>query len=504
MQLRKTPSIRLSVALISLLAACDMSGEDLDGEGIDDGSSALLAADDDDLFGGEALVDGAGELAPGDVDTSAAVALASVTLTASDADIVNPERGYYAGVNLLAPSVTNMRAAGHSIGLAIVRLDAYKSTSIDAAFLSKLTAGFKTVRAAGVKVILRFTYNAGYTGDASLARITGHLAQLKPLLVDNADVIVAMQAGFIGAWGEWHSSTNGLDNTASRAAVLKAILAALPSSRAVQIRTPMYKDAALPGGPLSPLEAFNGSNRARVGHHNDCFLASSSDFGTYAAPADQWKDYVAQDSEFLPVGGETCAVNAPRSDCAAALAEMQALQFSYLNKEYKQEVLARWDSQGCGSGIRRRLGYRIAATRASYSAKVAPGGELLFNVDLKNTGFAAPFNKRPIYVVLRKGTRLYTAKLSRTDVRTLGPGTTSLALRLRVPYATPAGTYELGLWMPDQFTSLRHDPRYALQLANLGTWDAVAGFNILTRALNVDPAAGGSVVTTATLFEQIL
>ena len=39
-------------------------------------------------------------------------------------------------------------------------------------------------------------------GDAPKNIVLNHIAQLKPLLQDNADVIACMQMGFIGTWGE--------------------------------------------------------------------------------------------------------------------------------------------------------------------------------------------------------------------------------------------------------------------------------------------------------------
>ena len=79
-----------------------------------------------------------------------------------------------------------------------------------------LNSIFADIREAGVKAIIRFAYNQGpypdSEPDASKAQILRHIEQLAPLLQNNADVIAWLEAGFIGAWGEWHTSTNGLDN----------------------------------------------------------------------------------------------------------------------------------------------------------------------------------------------------------------------------------------------------------------------------------------------------
>jgi hypothetical protein len=439
------------------------------------------------------------------LDLAATAPLTTTTLTASDVNIMNPERGYYRGVNLLDPNQPkSVRAAGYTMGIAIVRLDAYKTSAIDAAFIAKLNTGFAAVRAAGIKVVLRFTYNSGYTGDATKDRILQHIGQLKQLMIDNQDVIAVVQAGFIGAWGEWHSSTNGNDTTANRSAVLTALLAAVPSARTVQIRTPMFKEAIMPGGPLSPTEAWSGSNRARTGHHNDCFLASSSDFGTYSSPVDTWKDYVGNDGTYTAVGGETCAVSS-RSTCATAPAEMEALGFSYLNYEYNRAVLDTWETGGCGSSIRRRLGYRFTASSVSHTTAVAPGGELSLSVTLKNSGYAAPYNARPVYVVLSQGTTRYVTRLKGRDGRRWIPGAISVAAKLRVPASAPVGTYEVGIWMPDAASKVFNDPRYAIQFANAGTWNATTGVNVLSKAVKIDRAAtGGTIDPTATTFAEIL
>ena len=58
----------------------------------------------------------------------------------------------------------------------------------------------------------------------------------------------------------------------------------------------------------------------RIGFHNDCFLASDDDFGTFLSnPLSLDEDYLAADSQYVPVGGETCAVNPPKSEWPSAM-----------------------------------------------------------------------------------------------------------------------------------------------------------------------------------------
>lgn len=435
------------------------------------------------------------------------VPLVTIEFSGSTAELLNPERGFYVGYNLVgasASSAADIRARGHSLAIALVRLDAYRTTALPASFLTSLETGFRSVRGAGLKVVLRFMYNSGYEADASRAQILAHLTQLAPVLAANSDVISVVQAGMIGAWGEWHSSTNGLENDADRTAILNALLAAVPVHRSVQIRTPMVKEKAFPGGPLLEDEAYTESSRARVGHHNDCFLASASDYGTYASPVDYWEGYSAEDGRFTAIGGETCAIYEPKTNCATAVETMRAGHWSYLNAQYNRDVLAVWETDGCDGEIRDRLGYRFSLVRASHTERVAPGGELLVDVDLVNSGFASVYNRRPVELVLTDGTNRRVVKLAEQDVRRWAPGdTTKLSARLRIPADLPAGTYALALRLPDDAGTLAADARYAIQLANDGVWDAATGDNVITRGLVVDADAPGPRDLTARAFTEL-
>ncbi len=450
----------------------------------------------DDSPGGD---DGAGGAPDGEQPGAEGPTITADFVEATN-QLVNPERGYYVGLDLLdGDGAGQVRASGHTLAIAIVRLDDYRDRALDSALLGALRAGFANVRAAGIKVILRFTYNSSFADDAPRSRILGHINQLAPIMSDYSDVIAVVQAGFIGAWGEWHSSTNGLDNDADRGAILGALLAAVPASRTVQIRTPMFKDAILPGGPIDEDEAWSDEDRARVGHHNDCFLASEDDFGTFASPVAEWENYVEQDGRYLPIGGETCALNAPKTDCEQAMAFMQAQHWSYLNEEYNQSVLDAWDAQGCGDEIRRRLGYRLALASATWNEAVAPGGVLRVDLVINNRGFSAPFNRRPIFLVLRHGDQRWQVELSDRDARQLQPGRNTITAHLQIPADAPeADDYQLALWLPDDEPGLRDDPRYSIRLANKSVWDESDGSNVITRALRVDESAPGAVDPDAT------
>src|SRR6185503_5544332 len=136
----------------------------------------------------------------------------------------------------------------------------------------------------------------------------------------------------------------------------------------------------------------------RVGHHNDCFLASATDMGTYQQQGE--RDYAVSDSAFVPIGGETCAVYPARSECAPAMAEMALLRFGFLNISYHPDVIQSWRNGGWFGQIACRLGYRLALLRHESPPTLRAGETLSVALKLVNDGYARPPNPRGVELVL--------------------------------------------------------------------------------------------------------
>jgi hypothetical protein len=408
----------------------------------------------------------------------------------------NPERGFH-GTFEEGQSPSFIRTNGMSLARILIRLDDYRARDLDATKLSSIAADLGRVRTAGLKVVLRFTYNFPNTypsndPDAPLSRVLAHISQLTPVLRANADVIDTLQAGFIGLWGEWHGSSNGLDtNLTAQRQIVDALLTALPPSLGVQLRYP-NAITDLYGAPLTSSEAFTGTAKSRIGLHNDCFLASETDMGTYgrtstgvgASPA-AGKAFIAQIGQFTPIGGETCAVNPPRSQCTTAKAELEQMHYSYMNLDYHRDVLDSWRAGGCFDEIARRIGYRFVLKSAAHTASVARGGAASLQLVLRNVGYASPHNPRPLFLVI-EGNGHRRAIALPDDLRRWLPGADlSVSRTVAIPADLPAGTYSLGLWLPDPSASLQARSDYSIRLGNVGVWNAVTGTNMLTTRLTV-------------------
>ena len=436
------------------------------------------------------------------------------TYTYSDAFLLNPERGFFTPYELPGtPGFSPLRATGNTLVHLNIRLDDWRETDIPQDVLDGLDSNFGDIREAGIKAIIRFAYNQGpypdSEPDASKSQILRHIEQLTPLLQKNADVIAWVEAGFIGAWGEWHTSTNGLDNLTDKHDILTALVAAIPD-RYVQVRYPANIIEMYP----APMDAV----KARVAHHNDCFLSSNTDVGTYERDGtitiERDQKYLAELTRFTPMSGETCAPFPPRSECANAIQEMELLHFSAINEAYHKGILRSWEEGDCLQEITDRLGYHLSLISADFNEQVRPGGLLNLTVNITNSGFAALMNPRPLFVVLvpspsgrgvsegqDQGEFLIKLEL---DPRTWQPGNSSFIASIRLPSKMAEGDYNFALWLPDEAETLQANPLYAVQFANEGIWDEASGYNILGQVA-VDSSVTGSYKSTKVMqVEQLL
>lgn len=475
------------------------------------------------------------------------------TYTVSTEEFANPERGFYVQADSYAsaPSTVTTSLASYRINgknspgntynakisllLRVFYLDTFVNAPITTNFLNAMQADFNSIRAQGCKAIVRFAYNQDQTSpfaEPSKARILAHIEQLQPVLKQNADVIAVLQQGFIGAWGEGYYTdifyTAGqatAQNWTSRTEVLNALLVALPAERMIQVRVPQHKQKYVYGvtaptsaAPLSALEAFSGSNAARIGFHNDCYLADETDFGTFSdydvgggtslQDIANLRNYLAQDTRYTPMGGETCAINPPTDDCASAGGgadtDMAVSHYSFLNQGYNADVNDDWAAQGCIENIKRRLGYRLHLVSSRARTEAQPGQTIPLTLEFTNAGFAALYNPRGIELVLRHSVsgQKYFAELSRdTDARRWLPGSNHvLNAPLALPTNLPAGNYDLLLNLPDPAPTLYAMIPYTVRLANsnalssggamLGdVWETNTGYHRLRQTLTINATA---------------
>lgn len=419
----------------------------------------------------------------------------------------NPERGFSVGYyseneDSPAPLSYFQEAREQNITLihAIYNLSKYRNKELSQTYLNFVANNFETARKAGVKLFVRVTYSQNVDQpDAPKDIMLRHLEQLKPILQANYDVIAFMDAGLIGAWGEWHHSTNGVDNIQDEKTIVSKLLSVLPSERMVALRYPRDKVAIYGNSnPLSPTEAFNATYRARTGAHNDCFVANSHDWATYlnsdgSSDPEKYKNFLNLDNRYVVQGGETCQTS-EYDDCPNVLKELETMRWSQLNAVYEPNVLQGWKNQGCMEQIKQRLGYRFRLIDSYIPDRVKPAATFSMDFQVTNDGWASPYNPRNLEIVLRnrqtgkeyylpiaEAVRLWMPKEIK-KVKVVGG----------IPANMPPGEYQVLLNLPDPTSKLYGRPEYSVRLANQNVWEASKGYNSLLRTVIIDPNAAGN------------
>ncbi len=306
--------------------------------------------------------------------------------------LLNPERGFYrytetrasSPMPLTADVLEWIRSEGRTLIFRYFFLDEFLDAPISESFLQQIEEDFAAMRAAGMKVVARFAYTdqlpaaPPYLDAPPLPQLLSHIDQLKPLLQDNSDVLLTLQNGFWGVWGEnCYSDAYGsiadapltAQNWSDRRAVTDSLLAVLPGGRLLSLRYPLLKAGFygfdIPADSLAAAEAYSGNAKSRTGYHNDCFLVAANDF-TFENTETE-KPYWETESRYTIMGGESCGDNPLYTNCVNALTDLENAHWTYLNDYYHPDVLDRWAAEGCLPEIKSRLGYRLSLKRGIYS-----------------------------------------------------------------------------------------------------------------------------------------
>ena len=446
-------------------------------------------------------------------------------------------------------------------GLTLVQaycyLDKFMAQPVSEEKLALLQRSLDVLRTKGLKALLRFAYEKemNQAEGPGVETILGHMEQLAPVLEKNKDVIYVLQAGFVGAWGEWHSSAQHLEQDHENLAALMArLLEILPPDRMTQVRVPKYKRWVLESPRFNAYQvismetAFSGVPAARIGFHNDGFLAGNTCGGTwteaplFSSPGNPEFDYMTAESLFVPVDGELFWSDiSGRVDGFQAAVRMRlhhyasfSLAHSYSEREGATYGMDIWMKtpitreqaeaarlpvsdgyfQDLDGGLAQRtqfeyirdhLGYRLELQRASFIATPQAGAPLRLEVTLINRGFATLTNPRRVLLVLISPQgAVHTFELPGVDVRRWYPHQPgdvnyvplnhTITLLNNIPDDLAPGWYSIGLWLPDASESLRMRPEYAVRVANgnVPFWtsdEGMYGINLL-GTVQVLPAGG--------------
>lgn len=433
-------------------------------------------------------------------------------------NFANPERGFYNrrgvtfndGNHPTPPSAESMEAARIRSNATLTQFLVYftefrENPTLPDYVLDYMRQSFANHREAGVKTVLRCAY--GDSGkDAKVAIVESHIKQLKPIFQEYADVIYTVEAGWVGACGEWANGdgTGFEGNAASRARVVSALLDAFPQDIQILLRTPGYKRQVLAEmwgrsytkrDSITAETAFNGSAVSRIGGHNDCYMATGNDAGTYGSNDDrqQWRD----DSRYTVMGGETCTIAGYEKYCNCTVApdRMVGEHWSYLNIDYSQDVQNVWRAEGCFDEFVRRMGYRLTLHGVSFEGDFKAGSTVNMKLRLSNVGYACLMRERKLEFVLVDDANPANRTVWVSDVdprRWEAAHSYTLEESLKMPdNLSSSGSYTLYLNLPDISKNLHDNPLYSIRLANKGVWNATLGMNEIVHLSPSDKPGDG-------------
>ncbi len=337
-------------------------------------------------------------------------------------------------------------------------LTEYKDTAtLPTVVFDNLDIIFSELKKEGMKAVLRFAYQEDMNRkeeQASQSVMLSHMNQLAPALEKHKTLIHTVEAGFLGAWGEWHSypghSWSNQEQISNQyfdgKTILKAILNMVPDEIYVQARYPGINDLLDNSDP----------DKQRLGSNNDAFFGyrSLGEGWPYTEMGNDACQKANAISLKAPMGGEFfwgC-----QWDKADVTAEQAIRMFAYFNQnsfsifhnsfEGTPEVagsgegalwfatsregdMSKWARVGVtaeqlknwgafvspsyfknssGSSayrnafeyVRDHLGYRIEAKNLSISAGMAKSSTVSLSMNLVNYGFSAAYNMTGEFVVL--------------------------------------------------------------------------------------------------------
>ncbi len=266
-------------------------------------------------------------------DENPAAAVKTITYTPDFATIFsNPERGFchYIGIQTpnsfpnsdilfsYRPYLTSgaVGAITSRIMHSYIYLGNYVDTpTLPQVLLDDLASGLTEVRREGMKINLRCAYTMSMDRlvDVPLDIIMSHMKQINKVISANADVVLAIEAGYFGPHGEWHDNpyttwedrtgTPNPEGKSARATLVKGILETTPDNIKVVIRYPDYLKELLENDILTEAE------KNRLGFHNDGIAQREDDGGTYPPDIQAWRKYAygltTSDGFHRYYGGET-------------------------------------------------------------------------------------------------------------------------------------------------------------------------------------------------------
>jgi hypothetical protein len=365
------------------------------------------------------------------------------------------------------------------------------------AMLAGIDAGIASFARSGMRLLIRFIYSAGESGrDAPIDLIATHIDQLAPILLKNRDLIFALEAGFIGNWGEWHHSTNGNDSDAAHKVILDKELSYFKGVFPILVRYP------------AGMIAYTGSSSPPdgLGIHDDFYGGGDRDGGTWDPCHPNSGSCLSNqtESQLMTYGEQVSTTSMFVADVGQSIQSLQScagldtysyrfhLQMISLHLDAGPAVVDFLRTNGCLTSLLNKAGTRIELQKTVLIGNSSANGSMSVGLTLVNAGYGRVVRPRPVTLVfVSNGAVVGQVPISLQDLdlrqlvasAAMTPKTFQFTVTL--PASLPTGrAVTVALAIPDPAPSLTPQVVYNLPLNSLDAagraiFDATTGYNTI-------------------------
>ncbi len=444
-----------------------------------------------------------------------------IDYTESTDTLSNPGAGYTSTLwYTCKPGNTPVKNPSGNLVLMFINIGAFSSGSngvknedgsytegtdldLDQTFFDGLRGTFENCRRNGCTMALRFRYDEnGKTNPepATFDQVLRHINQIKAsgLLEEYKDILMFVETGFVGAWGEQHSGK--YTSLEYKAKLVDAMLDLVPDDIPITVRTPntFAKWAGIQQSEIDGWISEPGSDAARIGMYNDGYMGSDSDLGTYSN-REKETTWLGRQTLSTYYGGEFSGNLdwAKKYDTyfpENAIPEMYKTHLSYINsniyslykdytfgKEYDVENVdnSAYYGQTVFKFIRDHLGYRFVLRNSKLSGSIPQGDTLKLNISVENTGFANPIRPQKAEIILENNGDYSVTEVDIDTRKWLSCTTSESALELKLPGSIEPGKWNAYLRFSVGNEGIIDGYKRTVKFANNNIWNPSLGANYM-------------------------
>ena len=336
--------------------------------------------------------------------------------------------------------------------------------------------------------------------------ILRHIEQLKSVYEKNEDIIFVVEAGYLGSYGEWHDGKYDKDKE-KRNQVVNKLLKCIPESIQISLRKPSFiEDYIGNNQTVKKINAFSNDEIARLGLHNDGYLASETDLGTYnKSEREESLLWQGKQTLYTLFGGECQNKDSIYTNLNNAIVDMEKRHCTYMNKTYDREVKEKWKKEiytNKNSVYQGETGYKYIENHLGYRLvirdvnMICTKRKINIGINIENVGFGNIIRKKQLGFILKNEDNQYYIE-SDIDIRKqLNEKMYELTIAEELPKNVKIGEYEVYLKIEEPYESLKNNNYYSIKLANNNVWNENLGANYIGNITISDKGKNNTLFNT--------